>query len=98
MTKNEFITKFIEDKKGDLTAAAKAWNASEHKRARGEAGNPRAFMDFLREAPRTEAEVKEWLESEGSENMKRQAGHYLAIAELVSDVRAEAKKATKAAA
>ena len=41
MTKNEFITKFIEDKKGDLTAAAKAWNASEHKRARGEAGKTR---------------------------------------------------------
>jgi hypothetical protein len=98
MTKNEFITKFIEEKKGDLTAAAKAWNASEHKRARGEAGNPRAFLDYLVEAPRTEAEVKEWLESEGSDNMKRQAGHYIAIADAIARVRAEGKKPAKAAA
>ena len=97
MTKNEFITNFIANGKGDLTDAAKAWNASAHKRARGEAGNPRAFLDYLVEAPRTEADVKKWLESEGSDNMKRQAGHYLAIAELVSDVRAEAAKEAKAA-
>ena len=97
MTKNEFITDFIAKGKGDLTEAAKAWNQSEYKRARGESGNPRGFMDFLREAPRTEAEAKAWLESEGSENMKRQANHYLAIAELVRDVRAEAKKPAKPA-
>lgn len=98
MTKNEFITDYIAQGKGDLTDAAKAWNDSEHKRNRNQSGNPRAFLDFLREAPRTEDDTKQWLESEGSENMRKSAGHYLAIAELARDIRAESKPASRKAA
>lgn len=98
MTKNEFITRFIADGKGDLTAAAKAWEASPDKKARGKAGSPRAYLDFLVEAPRTKEDAEGWLKEEGSENMQRASSHYLAIAEAIEKVREAAKPATKKAA
>ena len=98
MTKNEFITKYISEGKGDLTAAAKAWETSPDKKARGKAGSPKAFLDYLVEAPRTKEDAETWLKEEGSENMQRAANHYLAIAEAIEKVREAAKPANRKAA
>ena len=98
MTKNEFCTKFVRENKGDWTEAAKAWNESPYKKARGKAGSPKAFLDYLVEAPRSREDAETWLNEEGSENMRRAANHYLAIADAISQVRESQELASQKAA
>lgn len=93
MTKSEFITAYIADGKGDLTSASKAWDASEFKRSRAEAGSPSEFYSYLREAPRTVEEAETFLKENGSDNMYRSKSFYLAVARLVADVRADLAEA-----
>ena len=95
MTKNDFITAFIAEGKGNLTEAARAWDKSEFKGTRKEAGSPSAYYAYLREADRTIAEAEAYLKEEGSENMYRSRSFYLAVAKLVSEVR-EDERAAKA--
>ena len=97
MTKDEFITDFIQKKKGNLAAAAKAWNESPYKKARGKAGSPKAFLDYLVEEPRSREDAENWLKTEGSENMQRAANHYLAIADAIAQVRESQEDSRKAA-
>jgi len=96
VTKNEFITAYIAEGKGDLTEAARAWDSSEFKRSRAEAGSPAEFYAFLREAPRTLEEAETFLRENGSNNMYRSKSFYLAVARLVSDVRADLAAEAKA--
>ena len=98
MTKNEFITSFIASGKGDLTEAARAWDASPDKKSRAEAGSPAEFYAYLRETPRTIEEAETFLRENGSANMYRSKSFYLAVARLVADVRDDLSKPARKAA
>lgn len=105
MTKSEFFAKFaaeyIDDRKDPaklLSASEKAWADSGAKADKKRASTD-DFLNFLAEAKRSEEEVSDWIDSEGSDNTRKNRKHWEKIGELtrrIWDTKADAKPAKAA--